>query len=116
MTRLAATLRQPTLRCLMPSKAGGRMLACARSTHTRAHSSCRHLKGSFGIADTTSTFLKVSRTTCWRRQGQCITREGRMAALADARSQHARLRERRYRHAFKEVVQACFKQALSGSE
>ena len=29
-----------------------------------------------------------------------------MAVLADARSQHARLRERRYRHAFKEVVQA----------
>ena len=103
---MAATLRLPFSWCAMRSKAGGKMIACARHTHKRAHDSCRLLNGSLGIAASTSTFLQVSRTTCWRRQGQYNSREGRMAVLADARSQHARLRERRYRHAFKEVVQA----------
>ncbi len=91
------------------------MIACARHTHKRAHDSCRLLNGSLGIAASTSTFLQVSRTTCWRRQGQYNSREGRMAVLADARSQHARLRERRYRHAFKEVVQAWLFKIKSGS-
>ena len=53
-----------------------------------------------GICGSTSTFLLVCRTTCWRRTGQCTSRERRMAMLAGARSLHARPWERRYRHAF----------------
>ena len=50
--------------------------------------------------DMTSTFLEVSLTTCARRQGQRMWREGRMAMRADARALHVRLWERRERQAF----------------
>ena len=53
-----------------------------------------------GVCGSTSTFLLVCRTTCWRRKGQCTSRERRMAMLAGVRSLHARPWERRYRHAF----------------
>ena len=48
----------------------------------------------------TSTFLDVSLATCGRRPGQCMSREGRMAMRADARSLDLRLQERRDGQAF----------------
>ena len=100
-TMLAATLRLPFSWCAMRSNAGGKMIACARHTHKRAHDSCRLLNGSLGIAASTSTFLQVSLTTCVRWLGQRMSREGRMAMRADARARHARLWERRERQAFR---------------
>ena len=48
----------------------------------------------------TSTFLEVSLTTCALRQGQHMSKEGRMTMRANDRALHARLWERRERQPF----------------
>ena len=81
-------------------KAGRKMIACGRHHRARASTFSWAPDRFSGSARSDSTFLTVSRTTCWRRKGQCTSRERRMAMLAGARSLHARPWERRYRHAF----------------
>ena len=97
---LAATLWLPLSCRSMRSKAEGKMIACARHDRARASAFSWAPQRFVGICGSTSTFLLVCRTTCWRRKGQCTSRERRMAMLAGARSLHARPWERRYRHAF----------------
>ena len=97
---MAATLWLPLSCRSMRAKAEGKMIACARHHRARASAFSWAPQRFVGICGSTSTFLLVSQTTCWRRRGQCTSRERRKTVLAGARSLYARPRERRYRHAF----------------
>ena len=111
---LAATLWLPLSCRSMRSKAEGKMTACAHHDRARASAFSWAPQRFVGICGSTSTFLLVCRTTCWRRTGQCTSRERRMAMLAGARSLHARPWERRYRHALGGVVRAWPLEPTSG--
>ena len=99
-TMFAATHRLPLSLRPLRRKGEGTMITCGRHHRARATAFSRAPQRFVGICRSTSTLLEVSRTTCWRQQGQSTSRERRMAMLAGARSLHARPWERRYRHAF----------------
>ena len=96
---MATTHRMPLSSLSMRLKGEGTMITCGRHHHARATAFSWAAQRFVEICRSTSTLLEVSRTTCWRRQGQSTSRERRMAMLAGARSLHARPWERRYTHA-----------------